>query len=104
MAKTPLQKNPLKSVLPEPLAGSPEAIVRALNADFCGALPQSARGGYYKADENDRFAGKHYAVVDGLYRVAGSDWLLNIEDRKFVAGLLAQPPDYGGDKVIVIGG
>jgi len=97
-------KSKKKSVLPEPVPGSIEAIVRALNVNFCSALPENARHGAYETVEGDRFDGKIYEVPDGVYRVAGSDWLLTLEGRKFVAASRAQPPEFGGKDVIVIGG
>jgi len=108
MAKFPAKPakpaEPPKSVLPAPVPGSLEAIMRALNADFCGSVPEAARAGHYEVTEGDRFFDKPYCVPDAVYRVTGSEWLLKIEVQRFVSAARAAPPDFGGADVVKVGG
>lgn len=77
--------------------------VRQLNALFCRDIPQDARSGSFKPGKDDALFGGEYEVANGKYRVAGSDWVFEIRNRKLVNAVQAtQANQYGGKGVISI--
>ena len=85
------------------------AAVIAFDRAFRAKLPQheasgqnAMSSGNYVQAEGDQYDGKEYPIADGRYRVAGSDWIFDFEGGGFVEAMHAEPPDYGGDKVIAI--
>lgn len=82
-----------------------ERTVVRINLEFCRDIPQSGRGGTFTVEKNDPRFGGDYAVPNGTYRVAGSDWLYTFRGGRFVSAHLATPENrWGGEKVISVNG
>lgn len=77
-------------------------IIRRLNSEFCGDVPQAAREGGYEPDEGGAFSGE-YPVKDGRYRVVGSEWLFDFKKKRLVSANRASAANkFGGKGVIPI--
>lgn len=84
--------------------GPIERRIRALNGDFCRDVPQEARGGSFEPGEDHERFGGEYDVPDGRYRVTGSEWLFDIEDKRLARAQRATEQNrFGGNKVVAIG-
>lgn len=76
--------------------------IRALNAEFCRALPEGSRSGQFEPGDDARFTGD-YSVKDGKYRVAGSDWVFEIRKGRLLRATRATPENgYGGKGVVAV--
>jgi hypothetical protein len=78
-------------------------IIRALNATFCGDIPQEGRHGSFEPDEDHPRFGGDYDVPNGKYRVAGSEWMFVIHKKKLMSAESATEANkWGGKHVIPI--
>lgn len=86
---------------------SPSLVERAVakfNVEFCRDLPQSARGGGFEPGDDPRFAGE-FDVPDGVYRVAGGEWLHTFKGGRYTGSARATEANrWGGDKVVSVNG
>ena len=85
-------------------ARPPQArVLRTLNAEFCKDIPQDGRHGTFEPSDGDIRFGGDYNVPNGKYRVAGSEWVFDIQKKKLVSAIRASEQNkYGGKGVIAI--
>ncbi len=94
MSKTKKPETPRPQLAPGKADAQARAVLPELNAKFCAALPQEARGGHYTPAAGDGYEGQMFHVADGSYRVIGSDWIFS-----FRKGLLTSAVAVNRDRV-----
>jgi hypothetical protein len=74
------------------------ATVRELARGFLTKIPPAANSsGHLDVDD-----AAIYAVENGLYRIAGTDWIFQFRHQRFVEVQRAAPPNFGGPNVIIV--
>lgn len=100
MTKKPIHHSAAE---PEGLTAEQAASIRRIAGSFARDVPNDARmSGQYKATDTDRFAGEVVNAPNGRYRVSGSDWIVQIKNKRLQEVFRALPPAFGGKGVIDI--
>jgi hypothetical protein len=74
------------------------ATVRAVARGFLSKIPSAANSsGHLDMDD-----AAIYPVENGLYRLAGTDWIFQFRHQRFVEVQRAAPPNFGGPNVIIV--